>query len=37
MQDHLDVHTSLEAGFEWPAENMDRSQFSRKKLMRLVK
>jgi hypothetical protein len=37
MQDHLDVHTTLDAGLEWPAEDMDRSEFSRKKLMRLVK
>ena len=35
--DHLDTHTTLDRGFEWLPADMDRKQFSPKRLMRLVK
>ncbi len=35
--DHLDTHSTLDAGYEWLPQDMDRKQFSPKRLMRLVK
>jgi len=35
--DHIDVHTSYQLFYEYPAENIDRNEISPKRLMQAVK